>query len=127
MAKAVVEAKPRFSQKRAKERSAAICRPSVRAPTPSARRSAMKARTSAAFSEEMAVEAGRFAQMACEEAEELFEVAPVGLERFVGEPPLAAEMADPVERRLPKARRRRDENVPSSCMALHRRSPVYRR
>ena len=47
LVKAVVEAMPCFSQKRAKERSAAICRPSVRGAGAVRAARAMKARTSA--------------------------------------------------------------------------------
>jgi hypothetical protein len=47
--------------------------------------------------------------MAGEEGEELLEIAAIGLQRLRREPPLVLQMAEPIQRRLPEARRRGDQ------------------
>src|SRR5271154_4411369 len=77
---------PFLSRKRPKARVPASIRISERLPMPSARRAAMKARTSAGLSA---------AEMFGEEAQELQYVAPIGLDGLGRHAPLGGEMFQP--------------------------------
>ena len=118
---------PLRSRKRAKERAPASWRISVRAPMPSARRAAMKARTSCGVSSARC-ERGRAAEMVGQKTEELRHVAAIGFERFRRHPPLVAEDTPASAqtrppRRAPRKARSRLLDVGLAMTALSHRLP----
>ena len=112
---------PLRSRKRANERTPASARISERPPMPSARRAAMKARTSARREPPQRRERDAAAQMFGEEGQELPGVAVVGLDGLRRHAPLGAEMSEPARQLAPRLRaRRREAGGGWSLLALTR-------
>ena len=94
-ASAPTRPRPSRSRNFANERKPASARIRDRLATPSARRIAMNARTSAGASLENDTKADLLAEMFAQERQALADVALIGFERLGRQPPLAAEVRQP--------------------------------
>ena len=108
---------PSRSRKRPNERNPASARISERPPISSARRIAMKARTSLASSAAKRCKRHRAPQCSPEKDQKLPQVARIGLEGLRRQPPLGAQMRQPA-RHLRAISRRRRRRARLACMAV---------
>ena len=99
----------RVRGRRRSERMPAMPRASVREPAPSLRRCGHEGADIGGGKRAHVGERRRVAEMAGEEAQELVDVARIGLDRLVGQPPLAGKMPPPALDGLGEAGRGEDE------------------